>query len=94
MMSVEIEPQYLAQDDDAADAEYDSMPMLSNIGGVTHAMIQDGVLSVPGSGIEGEDEYGDEVIDDAPEFTKFKRDKVFLSADYSRRKTKIVATIG
>ena len=84
----------MAHDDEGADAEYDSMPMLNNIGGVTHAMIVDGVLTMPGSGIEGDDEYGDEVLDENPEFSKFKRDKVVISADHSRRKTKIIGTLG
>ena len=35
MMSIEIEPQYLAQEDEA-DAEYDSMPMLAQVGGINH----------------------------------------------------------
>lgn len=56
-------------------------------------MIQDGVLTMPGSGIDDGDEYGEEVIEGA-EFSKIKRDKVFLQIDYNRRKTKICATIG
>ena len=50
-------------------------------------------MSLPGSGIEGEDDYGEEMVD-AAEFSKVKRDKVFMQIDFSRRKTKIVATIG
>jgi len=48
---------------------------------------------MPGSGMEGDDEYGEEVIDGA-EFSKIKRDKVFLQIDFNRRKTKICATLG
>ncbi len=48
---------------------------------------------MPGSGMEGDEEYGDEVID-AAEFSKIKKDKVFMTIDYNRRKTKIVATLG
>jgi hypothetical protein len=36
-------------------------------------MILDGVLTMPGSGMEGEDDYGDEVIEGV-EFSKIKRD--------------------
>jgi len=48
---------------------------------------------MPVGGIEGEDEYGDEVIEGA-EFSKIKRDKVFMQIDFSRRKTKMIATLG
>lgn len=48
---------------------------------------------MPGSGIEGGDDYGDEVIEGA-EFSKIKKDKVFMQIDFNRRKTKIVATLG
>lgn len=48
---------------------------------------------MPGSGMEGDDEYGEEVMEGA-EFSKIKRDKVFVQIDYNRRKTKIVATLG
>jgi len=48
---------------------------------------------MPGSGMEGDDEYGEEVIEGA-EFSKIKRDKVFLQIDFNRRKTKIAATLG
>jgi len=59
-------------------------------------MMADGVMSMPGtSGIDGEDEYGDEIIGEgAPEFSKIKRDKVFMQIDHTRRKTKISATLG
>ena len=94
-MSIEIEPQYLHHEDDAGDAEYEQMPMLSQVGGITHQMMVDGVLSMPGTGIEGAEEQWEEADSiEAPEFTKFKRDKVFISADHTRRKTKIIATIG
>jgi hypothetical protein len=56
-------------------------------------MILDGVLTMPGSGIDGEDDYGDEVIDGV-EFSKIKREQVFMRIDYNRRKTKTVATLG
>ena len=68
----------------------DSLPQQQ---GPTHAMILDGVLTMPGSGMEGDDEYGEEVMEGA-EFSKIKRDKVFVQIDYNRRKTKIVATLG
>lgn len=50
-------------------------------------------MTMPGSGIEGDEDYGEEVIEGA-EFSKIKRDKVFMQIDYNRRKTKIVATLG
>ena len=74
MMSVEIEPQYLAQDDDISQEE----------GEVNESSALDGQ----------EDEYGDEVMEGAPEFTKIKREKVFVPIDFSRRKTKITCTLG
>jgi hypothetical protein len=55
-------------------------------------MILDGVMTMPGSGMEDEEDYGDEVIN--AEFSKIKKDKVFMTIDYNRRKTKIVATLG
>jgi len=42
----------------------------------------------------GEDEYGEEMLEGNPEFSKIKRDNVFNAIDYERRKTKIVATLG
>ena len=48
---------------------------------------------MPGSGMEGDDEYGEEV-NDVAEFSKIKRDKVFLQIDFNRRKSKICATLG
>ena len=92
MMSVEIEPQYLAPEDEA-DAEYDSVPMLASVGGINHQMMVDGVMSLPG--MESADDYGEEVEGlEAPEFSKMKRDKVFISADHTRRKTKMIGTLG
>ena len=47
-------------------------------------------------GQEGlEEEYGDEEVDpEMLEFTKIKRENVFAQIDYSKRKTKIVCTLG
>jgi hypothetical protein len=59
----------------------------------THSMILDGVLTMPGSGIDGDDDYGEEVIEGG-EFSKIKREQVFMRIDYNRRKTKTVATLG
>ena len=59
MLSIEIEPQYLAHDEDG-DAELvgdDSMPQQAV---PTHSMILDGVVTMPGSGMEGDDDYGEE----------------------------------
>ena len=39
------------------------------------------------------DEYGDEVMGDG-EFSKIKKDKIFMPIDYTKRKTKIVCTLG
>lgn len=72
MMSLEIEPQYLAHDEDASEGANDS--------------------SVIDGGLE--DEYGEEGMGDSAEFSKIKRDKVFMQIDYTKRKTKIVATLG
>ena len=70
------------------------MPMMPQIGEVTHAMKVDGIMSMPGS-IVGGDDYGDEMVaDGAPEFSKYKRDKVFMPVESTRRKSKIVCTIG
>jgi hypothetical protein len=48
-------------------------------------------------GIEGEanieDEYGEEVIGEG-EFSKIKKEKIFMPIDYTKRKTKIVCTLG
>lgn len=75
MMSLEIQPQYLAEDEDASDN-------------------MEGNDSI---GIEGdaniEDEYGEEVIGEV-EFSKIKKDKIFMPIDYTKRKTKIVCTLG
>ena len=91
MLSLEIEP-YQDHDEDA-EAELVGEDSLPQQAVPTHSMILDGVLTMPGSGIEGEDEYGDEVMEGV-EFSKIKRDQVFMRIDYNRRKTKIVATIG
>ena len=57
-------------------------------------MMVDGIMSMPGS-IDGGDEYGEEMVaDGAPEFSKYKRDKVFMPVESTRRKSKIVCTIG
>ena len=74
MMNVEIEPQYLAQDEDLSVDE----------GEINDSSVIDGQ----------EDEYGDEVMDDQAEFSKIKREKVFVPIDYTRRKTKICCTLG
>ena len=82
----------MAHDEDG-DAELvgdDSLPQQAV---PTHSMMLDGVVTMPGSGMEGDEDYGEEVIEGA-EFSKIKRDKVFLPIDYNRRKTKIVATLG
>lgn len=56
-------------------------------------MMVDGVMSLPG--MDNPDDYGEEVEGlDAPEFSKMKRDKVFISADHTRRKTKMIGTLG
>ena len=73
-MNVEIEPQYLAQDEDLSVDE----------GEINDSSVIDGQ----------EDEYGDEVMDDQAEFSKIKREKVFVPIDYTRRKTKICCTLG
>lgn len=84
----------MAQEEDLLDAEYDQMPMMAQVGAVTHAMMVDGITSMPGS-IDNGDEYGDEMVNDgAPEFSKYKRDKVFLPVESTRRKSKITCTIG
>lgn len=74
MMNVEIEPQYLAQDEDLSVDE----------GEINDSSVIDGQ----------EDEYGDEVMEDGAEFSKIKREKVFVPIDYTRRKTKICCTLG
>ena len=56
-------------------------------------MILDEVLTKPGSGMVGDNDYEDEVVEGA-KFSKIKRDKVFMQIDYNRRKTKITATLG
>lgn len=73
-MNVEIEPQYLAQDEDLSVDE----------GEINESSVIDGQ----------EDEYGDEVMEDHAEFSKIKREKVFVPIDYTRRKTKICCTLG
>lgn len=71
MLSLEIEP-YQDHDEDA-EAELVGEDSLPQQAVPTHSMILDGVLTMPGSGMEGEDEYGDEVMDGV-EFSKIKRD--------------------
>ena len=79
----------MAHDEDVENGnDYESLP--GPTGGVTHQMILDGILSMPGQREEGEDEYGEEAIDNF-EFTKIKKEKVFMQIDFNRRKTKIVA---
>jgi hypothetical protein len=71
MMSLEIEPQYLAHDEDASEnAEQNESSV-----------------------IDGE-EYGEEGMAESAEFSKIKRDKVFMQIDFTKRKTKIVCTLG
>ena len=79
--------------DEEADAEMVADDSLPQQAVPTHSMMLDGVMTMPGSGMEGEDDYGEEVIEGA-EFSKIKRDKVFMQIDFNRRKTKIVATLG
>ena len=43
---------------------------------------------------EGEDEYSEEEVQEAVEFTKIKRENVFSQIDYTKRKAKIVCTLG
>ena len=56
MMSLEIEPQYLAHDEDASEGQNESS-------------VIDGAL---------DEEYGEEAMGDSSEFSKIKRDKVFM----------------
>jgi len=74
MMSLEIQPQYLAEDDDGSEG----------MDGSEALGLEDGEVG---------DEYGDEVLGEA-EFTKIKKDKIFMPIDYTKRKTKIVCTLG
>lgn len=46
------------------------------------------------NGEENEDEYGQEEDEQDIEFTKIKRENVFSEIDFTKRKTKIIATIG
>ncbi len=46
------------------------------------------------NGEENEDEYGQEEEEQDIEFTKIKRENVFSEIDFTKRKTKIIATIG
>jgi hypothetical protein len=59
-------------------------------------MMVDGVMPLNNSGLEGEDEYGEEngMGDETIEMGKIKKEKVFSPIDSQRRKTKIIATIG
>ena len=47
-----------------------------------------------GNGEENEEEYGEEEGEQELEFTRIKRENVFAQIDYTKRKTKITATIG
>ena len=47
-----------------------------------------------GNGDENVDEYGEEEAEQEIEFTKTKRENVFSQIDYTKRKTKIVGTLG
>ena len=75
MMSLEIQPQYLAEDDDASD----NMDGAEGLG-----LHQDEDI---------EEEYGEEAMGEA-EFSKIKKEKIFMPIDYTKRKTKIVCTLG
>ena len=75
MMSLEIQPQYLAEDDDASD----NMDGAEGLG-----LNQDENI---------EEEYGEEAMGEA-EFSKIKKEKIFMPIDYTKRKTKIVCTLG
>ena len=57
--------------------------------GITNS--QDG-RSAHGEG--NEDDYGDEESEHEVEFTKTKRENVFEQIDFTKRKTKIIGTIG
>lgn len=46
------------------------------------------------NGEEHEDEYGEEEGDQDIEYTKTKRENVFEQVDFTKRKTKIIGTIG
>lgn len=73
MMSLDIEPQYLPQDEDSDQNNNDS-----------------GLIDPEA---QGEEEYGEEEVENT-EFAKIKKAKVFQQIDYSKRKTKIAATLG
>ena len=78
MMSLEIQPQYLAEDDDASES------MNGGAGGGSE---------------EGEDGYMQVLEDGDVEIvgvndTNLKKDKIFMPIDYTKRKTKIVCTLG
>lgn len=45
-------------------------------------------------GEEGEEGYEDEEVEQELEFTKIKRDNIFQEIDYTKRKTKIICTLG
>jgi hypothetical protein len=47
-----------------------------------------------GNGEENVDEYGEEEAEQEIEFTKIKRENVFSQIDFTKRKTKIVGTLG
>lgn len=73
MMSLDIEPQYLPQDEDSDQNNHDS-----------------GLIDPEA---QAEEDYGEEDMDSS-EFSKIKKSKVFQQLDYSKRKTRIVATLG
>jgi hypothetical protein len=74
MMSLEIQPQYLAEDDESADMD----------GAEGLGLNQDENI---------DEEYGEEALGEA-EFSKIKKEKIFMPIDYTKRKTKIVCTLG
>jgi hypothetical protein len=72
-MSLDIEPQYLPQDEDSDQNNNDS-----------------GLIDPEA---QGEEDYGEEDVETA-EFVKIKKSKVFQQIDYTKRKTKVAATLG
>ena len=74
-MSLEIQPQYSAEDYDGSD----------NMEGNDSLGLEEGANI--------EEEYGEEVAGDA-EFSKIKKEKIFMPIDHTKRKTKIVCSLG
>jgi len=72
MISLDIEPQYLPQDDSDHDPS-------------------DSALADQEQQLE--EEYGEEELNSA-EFARIKKSNVFQPIDYSKRKAKIVGTLG